>query len=193
MNLKKIVILSGLTIVMMTTAQIVFAEEAAVTPEDYTVVTSNQQDALQKESDIQWAWGEVTNLDNQAKTVTLKYLDYETDQEKELVLVVDEKTTLENIQDFNELKLKDTLSIDYVVEADNKNIAKNISLEKPEVSPSALTPEVENNELITTSSNIVQPTAQSGVPAGSSVAANEAPATASATPGPIPATQDQAQ
>lgn len=141
MNLKKIAILSGFVMVMLAAAQIVFAEEAQVAPLDQEAITSNQQSPAQKESDMQWAWGEVTNLDNQAKTITLKYLDYETDQEKELVLVVDEKTTFENIKDFNELKLNDTLSIDYSIAENSKNIAKNINFEKPEA---AVLPEVES-------------------------------------------------
>lgn len=92
------------------------------------------------ENDIQWAWGDVVSLDVPAKTVTIKYLDYETDQEKELVLTVDEKTTFENIKALEEIKLKDTLSIDYMVTIDNKNIAKNISLEKPDELPASLEP-----------------------------------------------------
>ncbi len=145
MDMKKTIILSGFAIAMMvTTGGIVFAEDTAVAPVDQTVVTSDQQPVLSKENDMQWAWGEVTNLDNQTNAITLKYLDYETDQEKDLVLVVDEKTTFENVKDFSELKLKDTLSIDYIVGADNKNIAKNISFEKPDVSSSVPAPEAVN-------------------------------------------------
>ncbi|HNW39458.1 MAG TPA: hypothetical protein PKI44_03410 [Candidatus Omnitrophota bacterium] len=133
MNLKKEVILSGLVAVMMAAAQFGFAEETAVAPADSGTIISGPETLSPKETDMQWAWGEVTNLDSQAKILTLKYLDYETDQEKEMDLAVDEKTTFENIKDFSELKLKDTLSIDYVTGVDNKNIAKNISYEKPDV------------------------------------------------------------
>ncbi|MBU4251649.1 MAG: hypothetical protein KKC39_08355 [Candidatus Omnitrophica bacterium] len=186
MNLKKAVVLSGFAIGMMVTAQIVLAEEAAVAPTDSVVITSNQQAASPKENDMQWAWGEVTNLDNQAKTITLKHLDYETDQEKELVLVVDEKTVLENIKDFNELKLKDTLSIDYMLGADNKNIAKNISFEKPDAASSAPAPD------------LAQPTTPSETPVDSSIAANTAPASIESAPvpvasEPVSAVQEQAQ
>jgi hypothetical protein len=212
MNLKKITVLSGFVIVIIAAAQIVLAqEETTVAPTDSAVVTSNQSTAAQKESDMQWAWGEVTNLDNQAKTLTLKYLDYETDQEKEMVLVVDEKTTFENIKDFNELKLKDTLSIDYMSGVDNKNIAKNISFEKPDVASSTLTPAAENTPpVIPPSDNLGQPagdTAQPAVPAlaqpvvqsetpvDSSVTANATavPESAPATSDSTPAVQGQAQ
>ncbi|MDP3041456.1 MAG: hypothetical protein Q8N62_01795 [Candidatus Omnitrophota bacterium] len=219
MNLKKAVVLSGLAIGMMVTAQIVLAEEAAVAPTDSVVITSNQQAASQKENDTQWAWGEVTNLDNQAKTITLKHLDYETDQEKELVLVVDEKTVLENIKDFNELKLKDTLSVDYMLGADNKNIVKNISFEKPDAASSAPAPAVENTQPFTPSiskeqpaveaaqppvpaqtvvPNLAQPAIQSETPVDSSIAANAAPGSIEPAPapvesGPVPAVQEQTQ
>ncbi|MCX5693797.1 MAG: hypothetical protein NT014_01490 [Candidatus Omnitrophica bacterium] len=145
MNWKNFIILSGLAIAVATTAQIVLAEEVAAVPVDSAVAVSSQQPNLQ--NDLQWAWGEVTNLDSQSKTLTLKYLDYETDQEKDLVLVVDESTTFENIKDFSQLKVKDTLSIDYMIGADNRNIAKNISFEKPDVSSSTAAPAAENTPL----------------------------------------------
>ncbi|MCX5699263.1 MAG: hypothetical protein NTX01_06160 [Candidatus Omnitrophica bacterium] len=204
MNLMKVVILSGLAMVMMSTAQIVFAEEAAVEPADSVTITSNQQAASQKDGQMQWAWGEVTNLDNQARTVTLKYLDYETDQEKELVLVVDEKTAFENIQDFNELKLKDTLSIDYMIEVDNKNIAKNISFDKPDALSSVSAQGKENSEPITPPSSTGQTVVdavQPAVPPETAALdlANEAPAAQEPAPAPaapaesVPAAQGQVQ
>ena len=186
MNLKKTVVLFGLVVMMAATGRMVFAEEAVVAPAaDPMVIDSNQQSTSPKETDMQWAWGEVTNLDNQANAVTLKYLDYETDQEKELVLIVDEKTTFENIKDFNELKLKDTLSIDYMVGADNKNIAKNISFEKPDISSSAPVPSE------AAAPSLTQPTAQSETPVDSSIAVNEAPAPEAAES--APAVQNQVQ
>lgn len=86
----------------------------------------------QNNPDTQWVWGEVSILDTQNKAILVKYFDYETDQEKEININIDDKTTYENIKSMNELKPKDTVSIDYIVSADGKNIAKNISIEKPE-------------------------------------------------------------
>jgi len=180
MNLTKTIVLSGFTVVVMLITQFIFAQESAVTTApDQTVITSNQPASSPKETDLQWAWGEVTNLDNQAKTITLKYLDYEIDQEKEMVLAVDEKTTFENIKDFNELKLKDTLSIDYIVGADNLNIAKHVSFEKPDIS-SSVAPE-------TAVPDLAQPAAQSETPVDSSIAAKEtsAPVEPTAAPAPV--------
>jgi len=169
MNLRKAFVLSGL-VVVIALVQIVLAQEVPVVPAtDSVVITSSQQAAISKDNDMQWAWGEVINLDNQAKTVTLKYLDYETDQEKELLLAVDEKTTFENVKDFDELKLNDTLSIDYVIGVDN-NLAKNISFEKPD--ESSVEPAQENGQSPASTSSVEQ----SGVEAVSqSVAQSKIP------------------
>jgi len=140
MNFKRdLRILVLVTLLAMATS-IAFAEEIAVTTNlDSTADVSISQSsmppaALEKEGDSQWVWGEVVSLDSQAKTITLKYLDYETDQEKELVLIVDNRTAYENVKSFDEIKVKDTLSIDYTVALDGKNIAKNIGLESPDSS-----------------------------------------------------------
>lgn len=87
---------------------------------------------LAMEPETQWVWGEVVSVDTQEKKVTVKYLDYETDQEKQLAVTIDDKTAYENIKSLDELKPLDTVSIDYVTSTDGKNLAKNISIEKPE-------------------------------------------------------------
>jgi hypothetical protein len=145
MDLKKnimIFVFAGL--IAITTLVVFAAEETTVSTENPVAsspvatteapVSTPQQAPAQNENDTQWTWGEVVSLDSAAKTVTLKYLDYETDQEKNIVLAIDEKTTFENIKSFDEIKVKDTLSIDYTVAPDGKNIAKNIGLESPDSS-----------------------------------------------------------
>ncbi len=87
------------------------------------------------ESDILWLWGEVSSIDSQNKSLLVKYFDYETDQEKEMTVAVDNKTILDNMKSFDEIKPQDTVSIDYIVSPDGKNVAKNISIEKPEIAP----------------------------------------------------------
>ena len=139
MNLKKTIAIFIFVVLIAITTLIAFAQEAAsgtenpvVSVADPAVSISTPAAPPQNENDTQWTWGEVVNLDSASKAVTLKYLDYETDQEKDIVLIVDEKTTFENIKSFDEIKVKDTLSIDYMVGPDGKNIAKNIGLEKPD-------------------------------------------------------------
>jgi len=181
MNFKKFAGLSGFIILTMVITLIAFAEEPVAAP----AAAVDQQAAPKTENETQWAWGEVTNLDPQAKTLTLKYLDYETDQEKDLVLAVDEKTVFENIKSFDEIKVNDTLSIDYMVAADGKNIAKNINFEKPDSSPASPAPAVENTKPVdlTPAAVVAQPAAQPAEAAsGSSAPANAAAPAEAATP-----------
>ncbi|MDP3731414.1 MAG: hypothetical protein Q8R31_00065, partial [Candidatus Omnitrophota bacterium] len=84
------------------------------------------------EPETQWVWGDVVSVDTAAKKILVKYLDYETDTEKEININVDDKTTYENVKSIDEIKPQDTLSVDYMVSPDGSNIARNISVEKPE-------------------------------------------------------------
>ncbi|MBI3991314.1 MAG: hypothetical protein HY350_04100 [Candidatus Omnitrophica bacterium] len=90
------------------------------------------KEAPSADTEAQWIWGDVVSIDTAAKTVLVKYLDYETDMEKEINISVDDKTAYENVKSIDEIKLQDTLSVDYIVNAGGKNIAKNISIERPE-------------------------------------------------------------
>jgi len=94
--------------------------------------TPNIPVSVENEPEMQWLWGEVTNLDLQNRMILVKYLDYETDQEKEATISVDDKTTYENIKSIEELKQNDPVSVDYIITPEGKNIARIISLEKPE-------------------------------------------------------------
>ena len=124
---QKIKAVFGITVcLMLAYATFVFSQEPP----------ANETSGLELEPDIQWLWGEAVSVDTQKSELSVKYLDYDTEQEKEMTVAVDDKTTYENIKSLAEIKLKDTLSIDYAVGLEGKNIAKNISLEKPE-SPEA--------------------------------------------------------
>ncbi len=150
MNHKKTVFLFVFIIFLLAIA---FAQEPTSTPQaDPVAITAEQSVNSEGNSDLQWIWGSITNLDSQAKTFTVKYFDYETDQEKEIVLSVDEKTVFENLKSLDELKIEDTLSVDYLVGIDNKNIAKNVSLEKPEI--------VAVQEPIAQTQTLAEPTAE---------------------------------
>ena len=81
---------------------------------------------------LEWLWGEVVSVDVDNNKITVKYPDYETDQDKEITLLVNVKTRYSNISSLGELKPQDTLSIDYRVSVSGENIAENISLDKPD-------------------------------------------------------------
>ena len=80
----------------------------------------------------QWLWGEVEMVNAQSKIVQVKYLDYDTDLEKELTISIDDKTKFENVKGLEEIKAQDTISVDYVVGANGVNLALDISVEKLE-------------------------------------------------------------
>ncbi len=138
-------------LLMMVSAALIFVISKTVfsqdtTPTETAQPAENTQEVVQggavpaetakPEPETQWVWGEVVNVDAQNKTISVKYLDYESDQEKEMTVGADDKTTFENAASLDELKAKDTVSIDYITQ-DGKNIAKNISVEKPEAQPVA--------------------------------------------------------
>ncbi len=122
-------------------------------------------------SDVQWVWGEAVDIDAQNKAVVIKYLDYEVDQEKEITIGTDDKTTYENIKSLDEIKPKDVLSVDYINAQDGKSIARTISLEKPEeaISPQSEEKEkkvIEKTEERPETATAVEPKAEEPVGAG---------------------------
>lgn len=95
---------------------------------------------LKDSSDMQWVWGEVVNIDSKNNEVILKYLDYEDNQEKEIAITIDSGTVYDNIKSLEELKPHDSLSVDYMINKDGKNVAKNIGLDKPKESQPQVQP-----------------------------------------------------
>jgi len=99
---------------------------------DSSVVIGPAEPEEEEGPDTLWLWGEVVLVNPQEKLVNVKYLDYESDTEREIAITVDQNTVLDNIASLDQLKPKDTVSIDYITGADGVNLAKNISIEKPE-------------------------------------------------------------
>src|SRR3989338_3267183 len=88
------------------------------------------------EEEVSWLWGEVKAVDPAASSLTVMYMDYQTDEEKEMVLTIDARTQFEVTNGLSGIKVGDTASIDYAVEG-GRNVARNISIEKIEVMPEA--------------------------------------------------------
>jgi hypothetical protein len=82
--------------------------------------------------DVLWLWGDVVSVDILNKSLVVKYLDYDTDTEKEMSINVDAQTVFENVKSLEEVKPQDTVSVDYIVSAEGKSIAKNLTVEKIE-------------------------------------------------------------
>ena len=127
----KIVLVLGIMVsFILISSGLVFGQNEAATdmPEPKTEPVTS----VSNEPEIQWLWGEVVSVDTTSKTIILKYLDYETDAEKQGSVGVDENTLYENVKSLDEVKSKDTISVDYIVSSEGKNIAKNISVERAE-------------------------------------------------------------
>lgn len=110
----------------------VFLSTNSVFSEDQTASSGVLSTETSGIEEPQWVWAEVLSVDPVSRQMDIKYLDYETDTEKEMTINADDKTTYENIKYFEEIKPQDTVSIDYVTVAAGKSIAKNINVEKPE-------------------------------------------------------------
>jgi hypothetical protein len=138
---RKSALASGI-ILSLVVVSVVFAEDAVVSqavtsPETQGIAAPVeapviQAPAVQAEPEMQWLWGEAVSVDIQKNEVVVRYQDYDTEQEKEMTVSADTKTTFENVRSLAEVQPKDTLSIDYKVLPDGKNIARNISVEKAE-------------------------------------------------------------
>ena len=122
--------LAGVTAVSL--AALAYAQEKPEIPvQDVPAAVSPE------EENISWVWGEVKSVDPALSTATVIYMDYQTDEEKDLVLEVNAQTKFEGVEDLGALKVGDTAGIDYTI-IDGKNIAKNISVEKIEAMPEAV-------------------------------------------------------
>ena len=130
MGRKKFIIVSlAASFILLNTGLNLAQEPETETQEE---APASEQTQVTSGPQIQWIWGEVVSVGLTNKTLLVKYFDYETDTEKEASIILDDKTTYENVNSIEEIKPQDTASIDYAVDAEGRNIAKNISVEKAE-------------------------------------------------------------
>ena len=121
MNRKTVCILAIAGFLIFLGGGFIFAQQEKVSAEPPSALT-----------EVQWLWGEVSSVDTANNTLVVRYIDYDTDMDKQATVVIDGKTTFDNVRSLGEIKPQDTVSIDYAVNPEGKNIAKNISLEKLE-------------------------------------------------------------
>jgi hypothetical protein len=89
-------------------------------------------DTSKIQSNVDWLWGEVVSVDVSANTLLVRYLDFNLDEEKELVVKIDTLTVLEGVKSVDEISAGDTVSIDFVKENATTNLGRKILVEKPE-------------------------------------------------------------
>lgn len=77
----------------------------------------------------EWVWGEVVSVDTENKQIALKHLDYDTYEEVQTTLKVDDKTLFENVAALGDIKAGNHLTADFKMVA-GSNIADLIVVEK---------------------------------------------------------------
>lgn len=80
---------------------------------------------------LQWLWAEVISVDQENNSLTVRYLDYETEQEKEITVTVADRTLYENVNTLDDINPKDTVSIDYKISDSGENVAEYIVVGEP--------------------------------------------------------------
>ncbi|MFZ5800592.1 MAG: hypothetical protein ACOY3D_04335 [Candidatus Omnitrophota bacterium] len=116
------------------------AAAATVAAPAVTAAPAAEEAAVPVE-ETRWLWAEVIAVDAANKQFTVKYLSYDSDEEKEMVLGINDATKLENFSALAEMAAGDNVSIDYVMDPAGKALAKSISLQKAK--PTAAAPTVE--------------------------------------------------
>ncbi len=126
MKINKGIILISVGLLLLVSINIAFSKEGE------NIIEGPPLQQIVPEAEMQWVWGEVVLIDPANKKIVLKYLDYETDSEKEIIISVNELTRYDNLVSFDQLKPMDTISVDYIITLEGINLARNISIEKPE-------------------------------------------------------------
>jgi len=90
--------------------------------------------AVASEKKTEWVWGEVVSVDPANKQIVVKHLDYESYEEVQTVLAINEKTLFENVTDLTGIKPGDHITVDYNIDGKN-NTADLVVVEKGEAVP----------------------------------------------------------
>jgi len=155
-----------LTVITVLTLLLSFTGFGLAHAED-AVIQGGVASGAEADSQIQWLWGDVLSVDMPRGEITVRYLDYDNDEERDAIISLDEKTVLENAKSIEDIKPQDTVSIDYKMSPDGRNIARVVSVEKPEAEeamppgPSLLAPAEEAQAQVSPPS----PTDTTGIPA----------------------------
>lgn len=103
----------------------------------------------QQELAPKWLWGEVIAIDAPGKKLQVRYADFETDTDQETTLQVAPKTVIEGAAGFDDIKVGDTLSVDYSLSPEGFNLAEMISVERIEDEEGQLKADVPLDEALT--------------------------------------------
>jgi len=90
---------------------------------------ARQEEQSINDEEIQWVSAQVVSIDAGSKNLLVEYLDFETNTEKKMTVTVDKNTFFEKVGSIEELKPRDNVLVDYIVDEAKNNIAKYICLE----------------------------------------------------------------
>lgn len=99
----------------------------------YSVTLAQEAGAkagAEEEIEAEYSWGVVSSIS--ADQIVVTEQDYETDKEVAVTYTVNPETKLKNVDSLKDVKVGDSIEIDYVVK-DGKNMAKIITIEKPSI------------------------------------------------------------
>jgi len=114
----------GVAVIFILTATQIFSQAVTLT---------EQEEEFPVED---WVVGDVVALDLEGNQLALIYIDYQTNEEKEITIGVDDKTRYENVNKLQDIKVGDVVRVDYRITPGGKNIASTISVERiKEVKP----------------------------------------------------------
>ncbi len=91
-------------------------------------VTLYAQDSS-KPHDLGWVLGDVVDLDLEANRIIVSYIDYSTNQNKQVVIYINNETKYTNISSIKDLKINDVVAVDYKTTQSGEGIALNITAE----------------------------------------------------------------
>lgn len=84
--------------------------------------------AQEQEEEMEYTYGTVVSVS--AKEIVVSEYDYEEDKEVNVTYAIDPKAKIEGAESAADIAVGDIVEMDYMVEG-NKNVAKNIFVEKP--------------------------------------------------------------
>ncbi len=96
-----------------------------------TETVAKESEAAQEVDSTEWVWGEVVSTDANKKEVVIKHLNYDTYEEVQTTITLNDKTLLENAADLSAISSGDHVTVDYKVQ-DGANVAGLIVVEKKE-------------------------------------------------------------
>ena len=110
----------GLVILFSLTTSQAFSQQAVLTEEGLEFSMQENEE---------WVLGDVIALDLENKQLILGYIDYQANEEKEIVISVNSATDYTNVDSLKDIKIDAVVAIDYRISPEGEALALNIIVE----------------------------------------------------------------